>query len=635
MAVNLSPVGGVAAQFFTNTGAVLTGGKIYTYAAGTTTPQTAYTTSAGNVAWTNPIVLDAAGRVSGSGEIWITVGVTYKFVLKDSNDVLIGTYDNVSAEVNTDASLVSYTPAGTGAVTTTVQDKLRQYVSVQDFGAVGDGVTDDTAAIQAAITFAIGNSTTAGNVFFPSGTYKVTGTLTIPNVVNGKGLIYGAGAQIKATHNGVLFDNQSLWVSFRDITLSGPGKSNANSIAIQGTAYDWYLENVGIYDFQIGYRANGGVHLLQKCFFGSNGKCVWPSVFANIISIDSCYFSSSDYGLYVPNNFGPGPVNYVAQVCIYNTAMEVCATSVYSVGINRLLVENSWFEQETVGSLVLVDTLLLSINSNYVNFQPSISFTVGFPNDAKNGIDIDPYIGVTSSALNITRLNGTAFTTEASFKGTGSGQFSLTNSAGTGTIAYDLKGNASTAMTTYRKDSASAVNLLRLSNETFPTSGRSAIDFYGFVSGNAYSSRILGGNNDIVVDAPNFLPLTDNATTCGTASNRWSVVYAATGSINTSDQREKQDIADLSEAEKRVAIVLKSLLKKFRFKDAVAVKGDEARIHVGVVAQDVITAFAAEGLDATRYALLCHDEWQDECGAQHDRYGIRYEELLSFIIGAL
>jgi hypothetical protein len=96
MAVNLSPVGGVAAQFFDNAGNVLTGGKLFTYTAGTTTPQTAYTTSAGNIAWSNPIILNAAGRVSGSGEIWLTSGIRYKFVLTDSNDVLIATYDNVT-----------------------------------------------------------------------------------------------------------------------------------------------------------------------------------------------------------------------------------------------------------------------------------------------------------------------------------------------------------------------------------------------------------------------------------------------------------------------------------------------------------------------------------------------------------
>jgi hypothetical protein len=103
MAVFLSPVGGVAAQFFTNTGAVLTGGKLYTYEAGTTTPQATYTTNVGNVARTNPVVLDAAGRVPDGGEIWIT-SQAYKFVLTDATDVLIATYDNVVA-----ASLGSYT----------------------------------------------------------------------------------------------------------------------------------------------------------------------------------------------------------------------------------------------------------------------------------------------------------------------------------------------------------------------------------------------------------------------------------------------------------------------------------------------------------------------------------------------
>ena len=98
MAVNLSPVGGVAAQFFTNTSAPvpLTGGKIFTYLAGTTTPATAYTTSQGNIAWSNPIILNSAGRVPNSGEIWITDGLIYKFVLKDANDVLIATYDNIT-----------------------------------------------------------------------------------------------------------------------------------------------------------------------------------------------------------------------------------------------------------------------------------------------------------------------------------------------------------------------------------------------------------------------------------------------------------------------------------------------------------------------------------------------------------
>lgn len=93
MAVYLSPIGGAGWQFFDNNGVPLAGGKLYTYAAGTTTPQVTYTTSAGNVAHTNPIVLDSAGRVP-SGEIWLAFP-PYKFVLHTSTNVLIATYDNI------------------------------------------------------------------------------------------------------------------------------------------------------------------------------------------------------------------------------------------------------------------------------------------------------------------------------------------------------------------------------------------------------------------------------------------------------------------------------------------------------------------------------------------------------------
>jgi hypothetical protein len=96
MAVNLSPVGGVAAQFFDNSGQVLTGGLLYTYLAGTTTPATTYTTSNGLTAQPNPIVLNAAGRVPDSGEIWLSDNTLYKFALKDQYGVQIATYDNIS-----------------------------------------------------------------------------------------------------------------------------------------------------------------------------------------------------------------------------------------------------------------------------------------------------------------------------------------------------------------------------------------------------------------------------------------------------------------------------------------------------------------------------------------------------------
>ena len=181
MTVNLSALAGAGQQFFDNSGVILSGGKLYSYAAGTTTPQTTYTSASGSTAHSNPIVLDSAGRVP-TGEIWLTAGSNYKFALYTSANVLITTWDNITGingtGITTNASTVEYDPPFTGALTSgyTVQDKLSQYVSVKDFGATGNGTTDDTAAIQAAINSV---ASSGGTVFLPTGIYKVISTLNI------------------------------------------------------------------------------------------------------------------------------------------------------------------------------------------------------------------------------------------------------------------------------------------------------------------------------------------------------------------------------------------------------------------------------------------------------------------------
>ena len=128
-----------------------------------------------------------------------------------------------------------------------------------------------------------------------------------------------------------------------------------------------------------------------------------------------------------------------------------------------------------------------------------------------------------------------------------------------------------------------------------------------------------------------FRPGADNARPLGNASFRWSEVFAGTGTINTSDETLKENIQDFEQAELSVAAEIKSLIKRFRFKDAVASKGDDARIHVGVIAQEVEQAFVNNGLDPRRYALFCEDTLED--GSK--RLGIRYDELLAFVIAAL
>ena len=113
-------------------------------------------------------------------------------------------------------------------------------------------------------------------------------------------------------------------------------------------------------------------------------------------------------------------------------------------------------------------------------------------------------------------------------------------------------------------------------------------------------------------------------------------IYATNGTIQTSDRNEKQDIAELSDAEQRVAVACKGLLRKFRWKSAVEEKGDEARIHFGIIAQDLQAAFAAEGLDAGDYGMFISTTWTDEeTNEEKTRLGVRYSELLAFIISAL
>lgn len=140
----------------------------------------------------------------------------------------------------------------------------------------------------------------------------------------------------------------------------------------------------------------------------------------------------------------------------------------------------------------------------------------------------------------------------------------------------------------------------------------------------------------------------DNAIDLGSSSVRFDDIYATNGTIQTSDLNEKQNIAELSDAETRVAVAAKGLLRKFKWRSAVSSKGDDARTHFGIIAQDLQDAFTAEGLDASDYAMFISTTWWEHNGEQYTaqsdapegavektRLGVRYPELLAFIIAAI
>ena len=139
------------------------------------------------------------------------------------------------------------------------------------------------------------------------------------------------------------------------------------------------------------------------------------------------------------------------------------------------------------------------------------------------------------------------------------------------------------------------------------TDGSSEVEF-GITPPGAKTSdrRIIG-----MIMAPTVLaPGADNAFQLGWSARRWSVVYSATGSINTSDARYKQDITPIPD--EWLDAWGDVDWKRYKFIDAVQAKGDNARWHLGLVAQAVRDAFAARGLDAQAIGLLCYDEWDEQ-----------------------
>jgi hypothetical protein len=356
MSVTPSPIGGFAAQFFDNNGVILSGGKIYTYAAGTTTPQASYTSALGITPHSNPIILDSAGRVPG-GEIWLTDGLVYKFVIETATSILIGTYDNITGvnsnfvnytvqeevitatagqtvfnlstinytpgtnsltvyidgvnqyvgdsylETDSDtvtftsgvhvggevkfttavqstsgavnASIVSFTgfngqtgvvqdladddgsdwigfkQAGAGTVARSAQDKMRDAISVKDFGAVGDGVADDTAAIQATIDVV---APTGGQIVLPPGVYKISSPLNISSqnvFVQGSGRRATKIVQSVVSQKAFNVTAPYFAISSLSIEYASQGTSGGAAISLSGAFYS-AVDDIYIYRAYIG-----------------------------------------------------------------------------------------------------------------------------------------------------------------------------------------------------------------------------------------------------------------------------------------------------------------------------------------------------------------------------------------------
>jgi len=238
-------------QEFSDIGAPLVGGRLYTYVYGTTTHKTAYTDKAGTIPHTYTsdgiggqyIALNARGELPAP--LYLAAG-SYDITLKDSTGATIWTRradpvdDSAAAldsairsdlastsDVGKGSGMVGFIQSGAGAVARTAQSKLREFVSVKDFGAVGDGDTDDTAAIQLAINAV---SPTRGQLTLAGGRYLISSPLQVKNFtdINGEGGTLIVNADCSAIDNPS--GSASLYVKIHNLRIASKVANTSSAI---------------------------------------------------------------------------------------------------------------------------------------------------------------------------------------------------------------------------------------------------------------------------------------------------------------------------------------------------------------------------------------------------------------------
>jgi len=573
-------------------------------------------------------------------DTYTTVGAVLTFSEAPPTSAGIEVMIISSFEVSTaDAQNVTYNQGGTGASSRTVENKLQESVSVKDFGAVGDGVTDDTAAIQAALD-------TGATVYIPDGNYLCS-NLSITTNQQALSTVYATltknanGPLLSVTADDVTIQNVRFYgvgTTYTGDNISATGerftldmcgsrdaagralKSTGNRLVVTGTNDLFHTLDATAtgYDIEVGVSGTATLyhHLNDVYSSQSTGGIL-------LIDTGSASIIGGQFGkLSITSGTSPAGVNGGKTIgARILGAVSVSLSSAMFVANQFGASANITFESGTSQCSLDISNSVSGVIVNNGNANNTIvrESSTGSRNIIKYGDD------TSNATLTITPDSGGEIEVAGNF-------FIPNNKA--------IKG--------YKNDGTTALTLLSISsgNDIRLGANSGASDYTSVVSGGGGVYFSVSGSSIVQVASGSMRPQVDGATNLGTSSQRWATVYATTGTINTSDANEKQQVEDLSDAENTVASALKGMIKKFKFNDAVEAKGAGARIHVGIIAQDVQQAFVDAGLNPNDYGVFCSDTWwvdsegtiydeAEEGRTEKTRLGVRYEELFAFIISAL
>lgn len=573
-------------------------------------------------------------------------------LLKARDDV-----QDMLAEVGTEIGNHSIVTAEGGTAGRTLASRFADVVNVKDFGAKGDGVTDDTAAIQAAINYAATLAAAGKPVpVVGSGNYGISrqivlrgnppqedqelrlSAVTVLDTWSNAGAIeapegYGYYpavyvyplrakvwiGKLDCTHKcaGIFFrlpDSTLLpGCTIRHQKDYGISWKEGNTLILNPLIKQWEQGEPGYNDdasrTAVGILVDGIDSKVFHADVGGCGCCIkFTERSANNIFVGCHPWDGGTAGVkrvdaIIIENHSPYP-NYM-----YDTYFDNGHVDMYT---DTLKIEGGLWVNDTSAATVngpIVRYYYTGVNAPYGAGIRNAKLTVGFYE--KNGA----FSGDYTTGIDASGITKTGSVTEL----------------GRNTVRIITDDRALEPYETLVKPSTSARRCIFLNDKGINETFYDKILRYSSNDGSAGFNIFCGGGStgigedaeyagtlilfaaqakQISVSNTGLYPVNDNAFRLGSPIQRFSQLYAGTGTINTSDERAKTSISSPDEALMRAWS--KVNFKTFQFTDAVEKKGEDARIHFGVIAQQVAEAFASEGLDASRYALFCYDKWDDE-----------------------